>query len=143
MSEALAVVPGDRVLEVGTGCGYQTAVLAALGATVDSVELVPALAAQAGETLAALGIGGVHLHVGDGYQGWPAAAPFARILVAAAPTTLPEALVAQLRRGGRMVIPVGPAEDQRLCLVTRDAAGAHVTPGLPVRFVPLVRPAGA
>ena len=129
--------PGSRVLEVGTGCGYQAAILAACGARVWSIELEPALSARAAETLAGLGLTGVRLRVGDGSLGWPEEAPFDAIVVTAAPPTVPEALKSQLRDGGRLVIPVGD-DVQELLLLTRHGARFEERRLLMVRFVPLV-----
>ncbi len=140
MSEALRVRPGHRVLEVGTGSGYQAAVLAALGADVFSLEVVPELAAAAVARLARLalpGPGRVTILVADGYRGLPAHAPFDRIAVTAAPPGIPDALVEQLVMGGRMVLPVGD-EDQWLVVVDKEPDGTHRTPLFPVRFVPMV-----
>lgn len=127
---------GSRILEIGTGCGYQAAVLAACGARVWSIELEPELSARAAETLAALGLTNVRLRVGDGSLGWPEEAPFDAIVVTAAPRAIPEALLAQLVVDGRLVIPVGGAT-QELFVVTRRADGFHRESVLPVRFVPL------
>lgn len=130
-----------RILEVGTGCGYQTAVLAEIAAEVWSIERIPELAEGAARRLDRLGYGNIHLHTGDGALGWPEAAPFDGILVTAAAETVPPALVDQLAPGGRMAIPVGgPTRgDQVLTLVTRGEDGEVETrPGLPVAFVPLV-----
>lgn len=138
MVQALALKPGAKVLEVGTGCGYQTALLAELGADVYSVEIVPALAARAAQTLAALGYGGVHLRTGDGYQGWPEAAPFDGIVVSAGAPKVPRPLLEQLAPGGRLVIPVGRGDDMNLRIYQRDAAGdLTFETALAVRFVPL------
>ncbi len=140
MTERLGLDGDERVLEVGTGSGYQTAVLAALAGEVWSVEIVPALAARARMLLVErLGLRNVHLRQGDGAEGWPEAAPFDRILVTAAPREVPDALVQQLAAGGRMVIPVGEAPDlQMLRVVERGNDGADVWADLiPVRFVPL------
>jgi protein-L-isoaspartate(D-aspartate) O-methyltransferase len=141
MTELLAVTPGARVLEVGTGSGYQAAILAALGARVFSIEIVPALAARARAALDAAGYGAVETRVGDGYRGWPEAAPFDAIIVTAAPDHVPPALVAQLKPGGRLVIPVGPTTfAQELLVIRKDSDGRAVTQRtLPVRFVPLTR----
>jgi protein-L-isoaspartate(D-aspartate) O-methyltransferase len=139
MSQLAALGPGARVLEVGTGSGYQTAVLAVLAAEVWSVEIHPELTAAAAPRLHALGLGDdvVHLRVGDGWAGWPDAAPFDAILVTAAPPAVPPALAAQLAIGGRLVIPVGTAH-QELMLITRDGADRfRERTVFPVRFVPM------
>jgi protein-L-isoaspartate(D-aspartate) O-methyltransferase len=140
MTELLRLDGWERVLEVGTGSGYQTAILARLAAEVFSVEIVPELATRAAEALAAAGIRNVHLRVGDGALGWPEAAPFHRVLVTAAAPEVPPALVEQLAPGGRLVLPVGPEYDaQVIRLVERPGGGAVVATDLmPVRFVPLV-----
>lgn len=143
MTELLALERTHRVLEIGTGSGYQAAVLATICDSVYSVELVPELAARAGRTLAELGYERVQLRLGDGYAGWPEHAPYDRIVVTAAPPEMPEALVAQLAPRGRLVAPVGEsAGSQWLVLVTKDARGRlRSEDRLPVRFVPMVRPA--
>ncbi|MCC6333966.1 MAG: protein-L-isoaspartate O-methyltransferase [Myxococcales bacterium] len=139
MVQALQLGPGAKVLEVGTGCGYQTALLAALGCEVYSVEILAPLAARAGLALGRLGYANqVHLKVGDGYQGWPEVAPFAGIVVAAGAPRVPRPLVEQLARGGRLVIPVGRDDDMHLRIYHRDLAGElSVETAFPVRFVPL------
>ena len=140
MTEALQLAGGERVLEVGSGSGYQTALLALLAREVFSIEIVPELAARAAEVLLGpMHLQNVHLRVGDGRLGWPEEAPFDRILVTAAPASVPEALEAQLGPGGRMVIPVGPdPELQSLRLFQRGDDGVSTTRDLlPVRFVPL------
>ena len=140
MTEALRLEGVERVLEVGTGSGYQTALLGLLAREVFSIEIVPELAARAAEVLLGpMHLGNVRLRVGDGRQGWPEAAPFERIIVTAAPATIPEPLVAQLAPGGRMVIPVGAdPEVQSLRLFQRGNDGVSATVDLlPVRFVPL------
>ncbi len=139
MTDLLRVKPGDRVLEVGTGSGYQAAILAELGARVWSVEIVPPLAEQAARRLRELGYGQVRVKTGDGYHGWPEAAPFDAIVVTAAAGHVPPPLVRQLRPGGRMVIPVGGRfTTQYLLLVEKDEAGQVTTRQLlPVIFVPL------
>lgn len=139
MTELLALQPGDRVLEVGTGSGYQAAVLAEITDEVHTIEIVPALARGAAERLARLGYGEVKTREGDGYYGWPEAAPFQAIIVTAAATSIPPPLVEQLAPGGRMVVPVGATPwTQNLVLVTKDEDGAVRTRTLlPVRFVPL------
>ena len=139
MSELLNVAPDHRVLEIGTGSGYQAAVLAELAKEVYSIEIVPALAQQAAATLASLGYENVHVREGDGYAGWPEHAPFDAIVVTAAPERVPAPLLEQLRPGGRLVIPVGPMHaTQQLRVVEKDAQGRlHERQITPVRFVPL------
>jgi protein-L-isoaspartate(D-aspartate) O-methyltransferase len=141
MSDLARVEAGDRVLEIGTGSGYQAAILAALGAEVRTVEIVPELAQGAAARLIQLGFAGVQVRQGDGYHGWPEGAPFDAILVTAAAGSIPPPLVEQLRPGGRMVIPVGPPfMVQQLMLVEKDAGGAvHTEALLPVSFVPFTR----
>jgi protein-L-isoaspartate(D-aspartate) O-methyltransferase len=141
MTELLRLAGPERVLEIGTGSGYQTAVLARLAIEVYSIERVPELAAAAAAALARAGVRNVHLRTGDGALGWPEAAPFDRILVAAAAAEVPPALVEQLRPGGRLVLPVGAElEPQVIRLVERGPDGALCSSDLmPVRFVPLVR----
>jgi protein-L-isoaspartate(D-aspartate) O-methyltransferase len=136
MTEQLALADGARVLEVGTGSGYQAAVLAELGAEVYSIEIVPELAERARRDLARLGYARVHVRAGDGYQGWPEAAPFDAIIVTAAPERVPQPLLDQLALGGRMIVPVGDAY-QELVLYTREAAGIREESLIPVRFVPM------
>jgi protein-L-isoaspartate(D-aspartate) O-methyltransferase len=138
MTELLKLPPGARVLEVGTGCGYQTAVLAEIAREVWSIEIVQALANRATQTLAELGYRNAHVRHGDGYGGWPEHAPFDGILVAAAPDHVPPALVAQLKVGGRLVIPVGRL-DQEMRVITRTVDGSREERLIPVRFVPLTR----
>ncbi len=127
------------MLEVGTGSGYQAAVLAELAGNVCSIEVVPELAASAAAALKGQGYHNVELRTGDGGLGWPERAPFDAIIVTAAAPDIPPALLEQLRPGGRMVIPVGPRHgDQELLLVTKDAAGTVAQRTvLPVAFVPL------
>ena len=138
MTDLLDLRGGERVLEIGTGLGYQTAVLSALAGTVFSVELIEELSRGAARRLAALGCRNVHLRVGDGHAGWPEHAPYDRILVTAAPETVPPALLAQLSRGGRLVLPLGAPDAQRMVVVSRDARGELSTREvLPVRFSPL------
>ncbi len=150
MTDMAAPGPGDRVLEVGTGCGYQTAVLAELAAQVYSIEVVPELARAAAERLRRLGHTNVEIHIGDGAQGWVGQAPFDAIVVtAAAWHRIPPALIEQLAPGGRLVIPVDrsrsaaryPFKDQQqdLLLVTKDTKGkTSERKMLPVAFVPLI-----
>lgn len=141
MTHMLRVEPGQKVLEVGTGSGYQAAVLAEMGARVWSIEIVEPLARGAAARLAELGYGRVTVRAGDGYAGWPEEAPFDRIVVTAAAPEVPRPLLDQLRPGGRMLIPLvrGPAGDE-LMLVEKDRRGRTRRRALlPVRFVPLVR----
>ena len=138
MTEALSLTGVEHVLEVGTGSGYHTAVLAELASQVVSVERHPALHEGARSVLTALGYGNVELHVGDGTLGWPAPAPYDRILVAAAGPDVPAALLDQLAVGGRLVIPVGSEGGQRLLLLARTERGVERHDLGPVRFVPLV-----
>jgi protein-L-isoaspartate(D-aspartate) O-methyltransferase len=140
MTEALEVKPGERVLEVGTGSGYQTAVLLGLGADVYTVELRPGLAERARANLEGA-FPGLHARVGDGFLGWPEASPFDAIVLTAAPLELPTALLAQLRPGGRLVGPVGPRDaPQQLVRVVRQEDGSLVTERLlTVRFVPMTK----
>jgi protein-L-isoaspartate(D-aspartate) O-methyltransferase len=138
MTGALNPLPEHRVLEIGTGSGYQAAVLAQLVAEVYSVEIVPELAARARAVLAARGIGNVHLRVGDGHAGWVEAGPFDGIIVTAAAESVPEMLLSQLKPGGRMVIPLGRMH-QVLSVVSRDEeGGVRREDLLAVRFVPFV-----
>jgi protein-L-isoaspartate(D-aspartate) O-methyltransferase len=139
MSQLLGVGPGDRVFELGTGSGYQAAVLAAMGVEVYTVEIVPELAGRAERTLAELGYEGVHIRMGDGWLGWPDAAPFDGIVVTAAAPRVPEPLIDQLKAGGRLVIPVGESWDiQLLAVYEKDSAGRIKGESLlPVRFVPV------
>ncbi len=131
--------PGDRVLDVGTGSGYPAAVLAELGAEVYSIECLPALYGKARVVLAATGYERVHLKLGDGKEGWPGAAPFDAIVVAAAAQHVPEALIDQLAVGGRLVAPVGHADDQELIVLERMPWGEiRRRSVMRVRFVPLV-----
>ena len=139
MTHLLRVKPGDRVLEIGTGSGYQAAVLARLAREVYSVEIVEELGKRAAETLARLGYANVVTRIGDGYQGWEEHAPYDGIMVTAAPDHVPAALVAQLKPGARLVIPVG-AMRQDLMVIARAADGSTTSTAIiPVRFVPLVR----
>ncbi len=144
MTELLGVRPGHRVLEIGTGSGYQTAVLATLTDEVHSLEIVPELAARARETLGELGFDSARVRHGNGYAGWPERAPFDRIMLTAAPPRLPEALLDQLAPRGRLVAPVGrTSEAQELILVTKDGEGnISRERRMGVRFVPMVRELG-
>jgi protein-L-isoaspartate(D-aspartate) O-methyltransferase len=141
MTELARPRPEDRALEIGTGSGYQAAVLSRLVAHVYSIELVEPLGLAARDRLKTLGYANVSVRVGDGYAGWPEMAPFDIILVTAAPDHIPEPLVTQLKPRGRLVVPVGPASAiQELQVVEKDAAGRTTTRRVaPVRFVPLLR----
>lgn len=141
MTELLNLYPGDRVLEIGTGSGYQSAVLAELGIEVYSVEIVPELATSAAETLHTLGYTQVHVRHGDGYRGWPEHAPYHAVIVTAAAPAPPPPLIEQLRRGGRLVIPLGPADGrQYLWLFYKDEEGVVRSRRLgEVAFVPFTR----
>ena len=123
MTELLDLQPTDTVLEIGTGLGYQTAMLARLARRVCSMELIEALAAQARRRLAQQGCSNVEIRVGNGWRGWPERAPFDKILVAAAPELIPPTLVRQLKPGGKMVLPAGPPDEQQLVLLVKDASG--------------------
>jgi protein-L-isoaspartate(D-aspartate) O-methyltransferase len=136
--EALAVREGDRVLDVGTGSGYQAAVLAELATEVHTIERLPALAEQAREALAAAGYVQVRVHVGDGSKGLPEHAPFGAIAVAAAAPEVPASLYDQLEPGGRLAVPVGGRRGQELLVVVRSPEGPAVLRSVPCRFVPLI-----
>ena len=136
MTQSLDVSPEHKVLEIGTGSGYQAAVLAKLARVVYTIEIVEPLATRSRETLKTLGYGNVHVRAGNGYLGWPEEAPFDRIMVTAAPDEVPPALVQQLKIGGRMAIPVG-VESQELRILRRTTTGLETLETLPVRFVPM------
>jgi protein-L-isoaspartate(D-aspartate) O-methyltransferase len=141
MTELLETSPEDSVLEIGTGSGYQAAVLARLVKRVYTIEILPGLAATARRRLIEMGIENVVVRSGDGYLGWPEFAPFDGIIVTAAPPEVPSALLAQLKRGGRMVLPVGDsAETQELVVIEKSMTSDSVTKRtvIPVRFVPMV-----
>lgn len=142
MTEKLAPRPTDRVLEVGTGSGYQAAVLAKLVAEVFTIEIVESLATRATEDLRRLGFGNVHVKAGDGYQGWAEHAPFDAVIVTCAPDHVPQPLVDQLKEGGRMIIPVGEAGVQELVLLEKRSGKVERRAVLPVRFVPMTGEAG-
>jgi protein-L-isoaspartate(D-aspartate) O-methyltransferase len=141
MTELLDAKAGDTVLEIGTGSGYQAAVLAELVASVYSIEIIEPVGKNAAALLQQLGYANIHARIGDGYNGWPERAPFDAIIVTAAAPRVPPALVAQLKPGGRMVIPVGAeGEVQFLHIMVKQADGSISTQrSLPVRFVPLTR----
>ncbi len=139
-TDLIAPQPQHHVLEVGTGSGYQAAVLAEIVSRVFTIELIPSLGSEAEAKLRQLGYQNIDVRIGDGYRGWPEKAPFDAIIVTAAAPRVPEALVAQLKAGGKMVIPIGPAsETQELMLIAKDAGGKTTQQRiLPVRFVPLL-----
>ena len=138
MTEALAIEAGHRVLEIGTGSGYQAAILGELVREVYTIEIVPELAERSKRVIAELGYKNVHVRAGDGYNGWPEHAPFDAVIVTAAPDHVPQPLVDQLKVGGRLVVPVG-RDTQELLVMTRTADGLREESRLPVRFVPLTR----
>jgi protein-L-isoaspartate(D-aspartate) O-methyltransferase len=139
MTQALDVRPTDRILEIGTGSGYQAAILGELGGQVYTIEIVAPLAERSRALLASLGYRNVHVRAGNGYLGWPEQAPFDRIMVTAAPDDVPAALVAQLKDGGLMAIPVGSASGpfQELRILRKNPKGMEMLSTLPVRFVPM------
>jgi protein-L-isoaspartate(D-aspartate) O-methyltransferase len=139
MTGKLNPQPGEKVLEIGTGSGYQSAILAALGAEIYTIEAVPQLAQHARRVLDEQGVEGVQIRCGDGYAGWPEQAPFDVILCACAPEEVPASLVGQLAEGGRMMLPVGK-DVQRLVLLHRRRGVLTQEEDLPVRFVPMVHP---
>ncbi|WP_088341137.1 protein-L-isoaspartate(D-aspartate) O-methyltransferase [Robiginitalea sediminis] len=140
MTQALDLRKGDKVLEVGTGSGYQAAVLAQMGMEVYTIEIVAPLGTQTKELLRKLGYDQVQTRIGDGYHGWPEAAPFDAIMVTAGGPTIPKDLLAQLREGGRMVIPLGKTQGvQELTRVTRREGKIHTEVLMAVRFVPFTR----
>jgi protein-L-isoaspartate(D-aspartate) O-methyltransferase len=140
MSEALQLQPTDRVLEIGTGSGYQAAILGELAAEVYTIELVPELAERSRHVLADAGYRNVHVRHGNGYLGWPEAAPFQKIIVTAAPETIPQTLIDQLAVGGTMVVPVGGVyDDQVMTILRKTDQGVVKRETLPVRFVPMRR----
>jgi protein-L-isoaspartate(D-aspartate) O-methyltransferase len=140
MTEALQVTPRSRVLEIGTGSGYQAAVLAEIVAEVYTIEIVAPLAESARRAFEAAGYRNVHAKQGDGYVGWPEHAPFDAVIVTAAPEQVPQPLIDQLRVGGRLVVPVGGRGIQQMTVITKGPAGVTREERMPVRFVPLVRP---
>jgi protein-L-isoaspartate(D-aspartate) O-methyltransferase len=137
MTEQLDPKPTDRILEVGTGSGYQAAVLAELVAKVYTIEIIEDLAKRAKADLQRLGYTNVNVRAGDGYQGWPEAAPFDAVIVTCAPERVPEPLVEQLKEGGRIVIPVGPLWAQELVVLRKQQGKLEHHAVLPVRFVPM------
>ena len=139
MTEQLRPKPSDRVLEIGSGSGYQAAILAELVADVYTIEIVEPLAKSAEGTLQRLGYKNVHVRVGDGYKGWLEHAPFDAIIVTCAPEKVPQPLVDQLKDGGRMIIPVGERFAQQLYLLEKQNGRLRESAVLPVRFVPMTR----
>jgi protein-L-isoaspartate(D-aspartate) O-methyltransferase len=137
MTQQLEPEPTDRVLEIGTGSGYQAAVLSGLVAEVYSIEIVEALADRAATDLDRLGYTNVHVRAGDGYRGWPEEAPFDAVIVTCAPDAVPQPLVDQLAQGGRMIIPVGAILHQELVLLEKHGDQLDRREVLPVRFVPM------
>ncbi len=135
MTEALSLRGTEKVLEIGTGSGYQAAVLACLAREVYTIEIVEPLGRVAARRLASYA--NVHTRIGDGYRGWPEAAPFDAVLVTAAPDHVPQPLVDQLRVGGRLVLPVGPDDAQQVVRITRTPGGVREERLLPVAFVPM------
>lgn len=138
MSEVLQLDRSKKVLEIGTGSGYQAAVLAELAGQVYTIEIVASLGETAQKVLENLGYQNVHVRIGDGYKGWPDQAPFDAIIVTCAPTHIPGPLKAQLAEGGKLVIPVGSAGDQELVLLTKEKGRIERERIIPVRFVPMV-----
>ena len=140
MTDLLDLGPGDRVLEIGTGCGYQAAVLAELAETVYSIELISELAEAAQDLLPRLGYENVRIRQGDGFLGWPEEAPFDAIIVTAAPEEMPPALPRQLASGGRLVLPIGPRGGSQMLWrgVKRPDGSLEMEKKLPVAFVPMV-----
>ena len=137
MTELLSLGPEDRVLEIGTGSGYQAAVLAEIAKEVYTIEIIPSLAESAEKRLKELGYQKVWVRAGDGYLGWPEKAPFDAIVVTAAPENIPQPLIDQLKIGGRMVIPVGGFPAQTLYLIRKTESGIEKEEVIPVRFVPM------
>ncbi len=137
MTEKLQVKPTDRVLEIGTGSGYQAAILGELAAEVYTIEIVEPLGKRAAATLERLGYKNVHVKIGDGYRGWPEHAPFDAIIVTCAPEHVPRPLIEQTKEGGRIIIPVGSAGEQNLYLFERRDGRLERRMVLPVRFVPM------
>ena len=137
MTEKIQPRPTDRVLEIGTGSGYQAAVLAELTSEVYTIEIIKVLATRAAATLQRLGYTNVYTRVGDGYKGWPEAAPFDAIIVTCSPEKVPQPLIDQLTEGGRMIIPIGPAHRQELVLLHKHDGKLDRQAVLPIHFVPM------
>ncbi len=140
MTEALALRPEDRVLEIGTGSGYQAAILAELVDEVYTIEIIESLGRRAQKTLGVLGYKNIHVKIGDGYKGWPDQAPFDAVIVTCAPENIPQSLIRQLKDGGRMIIPVGSEGTiQNLVKAIKEKGRLKTKSMMPVRFVPMVR----
>jgi protein-L-isoaspartate(D-aspartate) O-methyltransferase len=137
MTEKLEPKPSDQVLEIGTGSGYQAAVLSEMVAEVYTIEIIAVLAKRAAADLQRLGYTNVHVRAGDGYRGWPEKAPFDAVIVTCAPENVPAPLVEQLKEGGRMIIPVGPSWNQELILLHKQGGRLERRAVMPVRFVPM------
>lgn len=141
MTEALHLSPDDKILEIGTGSGYQAAILAEIVQEVYTIEIIPELGNRARDRLEEMGYKNIRVRIGDGYLGWPENAPFDAIMVTAAADEIPQPLIDQLKVGGRLCIPVGrPINVQSLILITKKEKGVEKRNLLPVRFVPLVHP---
>jgi protein-L-isoaspartate(D-aspartate) O-methyltransferase len=138
MTGSMKIAKGEKILEIGTGSGYQAAILAELGADVHSIEIVPQLAEHARKILQSEGYAHVKVLAGDGYKGWPEHAPFDAIIVACAPEEIPRTLLDQLKDGGRMILPLGAAGFQRLMVLRKKDGRTHQEEDIPVRFVPMV-----
>jgi len=142
MTEVLDIKPTDRILEIGTGSGYQAAILGELGREVYTIEIVPSLAEKSGILLQVMEYKNVHVKLGDGYQGWPEEAPFDVIIVTCSPSHVPQALQDQLKEGGRMIIPVGVRYAQELVLLKKKNGKLTRHSSMPVLFVPMMDSTG-
>lgn len=140
MTEALGLKERDRVLEIGTGSGYQAAILAEICDSVYTVEIIPELGKRAKALLTVLGYRNIRVKIGDGYQGWKEFAPYQAIMATCSPTHVPQPLIDQLAEGGTMIIPVGPAHNQELVVLVKRKGKLVQKNVLPVRFVPMVDP---
>lgn len=138
MTDAMAITPGGRVLEIGTGSGYQAAILAEIYDTVFTVEIIPELGEKARNLLTALGYHNIRVKIGDGYQGWIQHAPYQAIIVTCSPTHIPAPLINQLDDGGKMIIPVGEKPNQELVILVKKEDQLEQKAILPVRFVPMI-----